>query len=126
MQEFLFDVIFTHPDGTEDIIGGWRSYNSMGYSYYEAELGDLRFCLQANRVDQWYLKVFNAGSEPISGFAGIRFPWKHRDSGFTLIPGIYYNGNLHEFQKNIPVIRLPESPLFAASFSAATFPAVLV
>lgn len=126
MQEFLFDVIFTHPDGTEDIIGGWRSYNSMGYSYYEAELGDMRFCVQANRTDQWYLKVFNAGSEPISGFAGIRFPWKHRDSGFTLIPGIYYNGNLHEFQKNIPVIRLPESPLFAASFSAATFPTVLV
>ena len=126
MQEMFFDVIFTHPDGGEELVGGWSRAESMGYPYYEAELGALKFCIQAYGDNQWNLKVFNTGSEPISGFAGIRFPWKHREDGFTLIPGLYYDGNLHAYQKNIPVIRLPEKPLFAASLSGATFPTVLV
>ena len=126
MQDLYFDVIFTHPDGTEVPVNGWSRYESLGFPYYEAELGALKFWLQAAREGEWNLKVFNSGSEPISGFAGIRFPWKHGEEGFTLIPGIYYNGNLHDFQKDIPVINLPEKPIFAASLSAATFPSVLV
>ena len=126
MQEMFFDVIFTYPDGTQTVIDGWSRAESMGYPYYEAQLGNLKFCVQEYRDEQWNLKVFNVGSEPVSGFAGIRFPWKHGADGFTLIPGIYYDGNFHEFQKNIPVLRLPEKPIFAASLSAATFPTVLV
>lgn len=121
-----FDVVFTAPDGTEQTLDGWTRAESMGYAYYEAALGDLKFYIQTHRTNQWYLKVANLGDAPVTGFAGIRFPWKHREDGFTLIPGIYYNGNHHEYQKDIPVIHLPEKTQFAASFSATTFPAVLV
>ena len=126
IHDLLFDVIFTTPDGTETALDGWTRGESMGFPYYEAALGDLKFYVQAHKANLWYLKVVNAGSAPVTGFAGIRFPWTHKEDGFTLIPGIYYDGNYHEYQKTIPVIHMPEKPRFAASLSAATFPAVLV
>lgn len=124
--ELMFDVIFTDPDGRETVLDGWTRAESMGYPYYEASLGDLKFCIQTHRNHQWYLKVANVGSAPVTGFAGIRFPWRHGQDAFTLIPGIYYDGNYHGYQKPIPVLHQPEKPRFAASLSAATFPAVLV
>ena len=126
IHDLMFDVIFTATDGTETVLDPWTCAENMGFPYYEAALGDLKFCLQAHRDGQWYLKVSNMGTAPVTGFAGIRFPWKHQEDGFTLIPGIYYDGNYWEYQKDIPVIHLPEKPRFAASFSAATFPTVLV
>ena len=121
-----FDILFTPADGSETRIGNWTRAVSMGYPYYEATMGDLKFCVQARGKDQWYLKVVNQGRVPVTGFAGVRFPWRHGDDCFTLIPGIYYDGNYHEYQKNIPVIRMPEKPRFAASLSAASYPTTLV
>ena len=125
IRDQLFQVIFTTPEGEEKIPEGWECFESMGYPYYEARLGDLHFAVQRNRNNMWYLKVTNRGSVPVTGFAGIRFPWKHGETCYTLIPGIYYDGNYHAYQKNIPVIHMPEKPRFAASVSAATYPAVL-
>ena len=121
-----FDVVFAETNGKETVLSGWKQAESMGYAYYESSLGDLRFSVQEHRKNLWYLKVANTGRVSVSGFAGIRFPWKFGEDGYTLIPGIYYDGNHHDFQKNIPVIHLPEKPRFAASLSAATFPTVLV
>lgn len=121
-----FDVIFTAPDGAETVLEGWKCAVAMEYPYYEAALGDLRFSVQSHRKDQWYLKVANMGAAPVTGFAAIRFPWKHGKDGFTLIPGVYYDGNYHDYQKTIPVLHMPGNPDFAASLSAATFPTVLV
>lgn len=126
IYDLMFDVIFTAPDGTEFVIDGWTCAESMGFPYYEAAWGELKFYIQAQKSNQWQLKIVNKGSAPVTGFAGIRFPWAYKADGFTLIPGVYYDGNYHEYQKNIPVIHLPEKTHFAASLSAATFPAVLV
>ena len=120
-----FDVIFTGPEGRDTVLSGWSRAESMGYPYYETALGDLKFLLHTDRDKQWYLKVMNAGTTAVTGFAGIRFPWKYGEDSYTLIPGIYYDGNYFEYQKNIPVIHLPEKPRFMASVSAATFPVVL-
>ena len=122
----IFDVVFTHQDGTEEVINGWAKAESMGYAYYEASLEDMRFSVQKQRNNEWYLKIVNTGSLPVSGFAGIRFPWRYGEDSYTMIPGIYYDGNYHEYQKNIPVIQLPDKTQFSASLSAASFPAVLV
>ena len=125
IRDLLFDVIFVSPDGTEAVPDNWTGGVSMGFPYYEADIGDLHLSVQAHGDSQWYLKVANTGKTTVTGFAGVRFPWKHGDTGFTLIPGIYYDGNFFDYQKNIPVLHLPENPRFAASFSAATFPIVL-
>ena len=124
--ELPFEVIFAGAEGTECVLGDWNRAEAMGYPYYETGLADLHFAVQRNRNNIWYLKVTNLGNKSVSGFAGIRFPWKHGESCYTLIPGIYYDGNYHEYQKNIPVIHMPDKPRFAASFSAATYPTVLV
>lgn len=121
-----FEVVFTETDGTETVLDGWKYAVSMGYPYCEAELGSLKFSVQKHRDNQWYLKTANMGAASVTGFVGIRFPWRHHENGFTLIPGIYYDGNYHEYQKQIPVLHMPDSPRFAASLSAVTYPVVLV
>lgn len=126
IHDLPFQVIFTVPDGTERIPTEWTRNESMGYPYYESALDGLTFYVQIHRADQWYLKVVNSGSVPVTGFVGVRFPWSHHSEGFTLIPGVYYDGNYHKYQKTIPVIHMPEKARFAASLSASTFPAVLV
>ena len=126
IHDLPFDVIFTRPDGTEIIPEEWSQAESMGYPYYEASIGNMKFSIQAHKAQQWYLKVANMGDEPVTGFAGIRFPWRFTADGYTLIPGIYYDGNYHDYQKNIPVIHPPEKTRFSASLSAVTFPTMLV
>ena len=126
IHDLMFDVVFATPDGQETVVDGWNRAESMGYAYYAASFGGLSFFVQTHRDNLWFLKVVNNGTEPVTGFAGVRFPWTFNKDAFTLVPGIYYDGNHHEYQKNIPVIHMPDRPRFAASFSAATFPAVLV
>ena len=121
-----FDVLFTFPDGSQTVLRDWKRGESVGYPYFEAELGNLKFSVQSHCHNQWYLKIANRGETSVTGYAAIRFPWTCREDGYTLIPGIYYDGNHHGYQKNIPVIHMPERPVFAASLSAASFPAVLV
>ena len=123
--EIPFDVIFTTVDGKESLVESWTRGVSMGYPYFESALGDMKFSIQTHKDGQWYLKIANMGVTAVTGFAGVRFPWKFGEDSYTLIPGIYYDGNYHEFQKNIPVIHLPEKPRFAASVSAFTYPTVL-
>ena len=126
IQDLPFDIVFLKTDGTETLVEGWTRGESMGYPYYEASWDGLSFAIQTHKENQWYLKISNMGTVPVTGFAGIRFPWEHKPEGFTLIPGIYYDGNYFGYQKNIPVIHPPERTRFEASLSAATFPTVLV
>ena len=121
-----FDIVFVDPDGQETVIDGWLRNQSMGYSYFEANLDPLHFAVQTHGCGEWYLKISNRGSVPVAGFAGVRFAWQHGEDGYTLIPGVYYDGNYHDFQRDIPVLHMPEKPRFAASVSASTFPTALV
>ena len=41
--DLMFDVIFIAPDGTETVLEGWTCAENMGYPYYEATLGNLKF-----------------------------------------------------------------------------------
>jgi len=120
-----FDIIFVSPEGEQTLLNNWTQGENFGYTYYETDLGDLHFSLLAHRNEQWYLKIHNKGTVPVSGFAGIRFPWKHGADNFTLIPGIYYDGNDQSWLNHIPMIHLPERPIFESSLSAVTFPTVL-
>ena len=56
---------------------------------------------------------------------GIRFSWKNNNEDYTLVPGIYYNGNEQSLLNPIPKINR-ENPVFEASLSAASFPTVLM
>ena len=48
-----FYVIFTAPDVTETILDGWTRAENMGYPYYEAAMGNLKFYIQSHRTNQW-------------------------------------------------------------------------
>lgn len=123
--ELPFDVIFVDRAGCETVIGEWERAESMGRPYFESAHGDLRSSIQMYGQGQWYLKIANIGTSSVTGFVGVRFGWMYGEDAYTLIPGIYYDGNYYEYQKPIPAIHLPERTRFAASVSAASFPAVL-
>jgi len=120
-----FDIVFSYGYENEKIVNGWVEKKIRNYTHYETHLGDLHLQLLIRGKDH-YLKVYNDGKEPITGFVGIRYSWKKREDDYTLIPAIYYDGNYFPDQKNFPVIHMPERPVFQSSFSASTFPSVLV
>ena len=120
-----FEVIFITDREEEILLKDWTRGTVSGYTYYETRLNDLHFSLLEHAGGQWYLKVHNTGMTPVTGYAGIRFPWKYGEDHFTLIPGIYYDGNDQDWLNPIPHIHLPEQPIFESSLSAVTYPAVL-
>ena len=119
-----FDVVFCSDYKTEAVIDGWEQAEAEGYTYYQTQRGSLCFFLLEHIDGQMYLKVFNSGDEEVSGFVGVRFPWRHGDDCYTLIPAIYYDGNGGETYE-IPKISLPEIPKFSASVSAVSYPTVI-
>ena len=123
--ELPFDIIFVGKDGCETTVDSWTRAESMGFPYFESMLGVFRFSIQTHNPDHWYLKIANLGAASVSGFVGIRYKWRHGEDAYTLIPGIYYDGNHHGYQKDIPVIHMPDRTRFSASVSAASFPVVL-
>jgi len=126
IHELAFDILFVTDQNQEIRLDNWTKNSTLGYTYYEAALDTLHFSILAHKDHTWYLKVHNTGKTPVTGFAGIRFPWRYDSDCFTLIPGIYYDGNYQQQLAHIPHIHLPETPVFAASLSAATYPTVLV
>lgn len=120
-----FDVVFSHGYEAPIVVGGWEEKKIRNYTYYDTHAEGLRFQILIHG-DKYYFKVINDGKAPVTGFAGVRFHWKNRDGDYTLIPAIYYDGNYFPDQKEFPVLHMPERPVFQASFSASTFPTVLV
>lgn len=120
-----FDVVFCTDYQNETVTDGWQEETTRGYKHYFTEKDGLRYQILVSKEKNWYLKVINISSEPITGFVGIRFSWKNNDEDYTLVPGIYYNGNEQSLLNPIPKINR-ENPVFEASFSAASFPTVLM
>lgn len=125
-MEFIkdFKIVFTAEDGTETVASDLEKHEQNGYIYYSTKFDDLIVSVLLNDENELCLRARNAGNRSVSGFVGIRFAWDRPTEGYTVIPGIYYNGNYSEKIKNIPYLHLPESPVFQASLSAASVPAV--
>lgn len=119
-----FELLFKDENGKEIILTEAEKKKSGAYTYYEEKCAELSFSLLLRSENEIYLKIQNETDKNIAGFAGVRFKWENNANGFTLIPGIYYNGNYQDEIKNIPHINLPESPRFEASLSAASIPAL--
>ena len=120
-----FDIVFSRGYEEPIVLCGWEKKQIRNYTYYDTRAEGLRFQIIL-RNENFYLKIDNDGSSPVTGFAGIRYPWSNRAEDYTMIPAIYYDGNYFPDQKVFPVLHLPENPVFQASFSASSFPSVLV
>lgn len=120
-----FDVLFSHGYEEPLIVNGWEKNQIRNYVYYDTHAEGLRFQIIL-RGNNYYLKVNNDGKSPVTGFVGVRYPWKKRTEDYTMIPAVYYDGNYFPDQKKFPILHLPENPVFQASFSASSFPSVLV
>ena len=119
-----FDVVFTTEDGAEIIAEDWVKHNNNGFTYFNTRFAGLQVSVLVNENNELYLRSVNLNKDPVRGFLGIRFAWHGPSEGYTVIPGIYYDGNYHSVIKEIPYLHLPESPVFQAPLSAASVPAV--
>lgn len=119
-----WNVVFTTKDGTAILAQDWIRHDKNGFTFYNTRFGDLQVSVLVTAKHELYLRSVNYGKEPVTGFMGIRFAWDNPTSGYTVIPGIYYDGNYHNIIKEIPYLHLPESPVFQAPLSAASVPAV--
>lgn len=121
-----FDVVFAADDSSEILLTGWTAGKSSGGVHYAAAMNGVCITVLSTTKDGWYIRIHNQGSEPVRGFWGVRFAWRKAQDCYTLVPGIYYDGNDQPSLFPIPMIRMPDTPRFEASFSAASYPAVLV
>ena len=78
MYNLPFEVIFTGADGVEILLNDWKAQEEHGYVYYETTLGTMWFSVLVHKEGKWYLKSKNTGKTPVTGFLGVRFPWKQR------------------------------------------------
>ena len=97
-----YNIVFTSVDGIETIAANWEKNEANGFTYYNTYFDKLRISVIENKENALYLRAGNAGQQRITGFIGIRFNWDVPAEGYTVIPGIYYNGNYHNIIKNIP------------------------
>lgn len=125
MNSLNFKLIFS-PDGTaKEAVTGWESGEAKGLPYCETTYMDVKISVLFPKNGETYIKIFNGNQEPVVGFWGIEFPWEYKEGNYTLVPALFYNGNEQNFLNPIPLIKLPETPVFNASFSSSSFPAVL-
>ncbi len=120
-----FKLIFSPDYSTETEIKNFVSGEVRGIPFFKATYEKAEIYITFLKEKGWQIRVFNSGDNAITGFWGIRFPWKYGDDAFTLVPGVYYDGNVQENINTIPLINLPDSPKFSAPISAMSFPAVL-
>ena len=94
MNELNFKVIFS-PDGvSEDIVSSWNCGETRGLSYFEAEHRGVRISVIPCRSGGKYIRFFNNSDTAVTGFWGIRFPWTFDESSYTMVPALFYNGNV--------------------------------
>ena len=125
-SELPFDIVFSPDYDSEIKVLSFAAGKVKEIPYYSFDFHGVNISVHSVEKDEWNVKIYNSAKAAVCGFWGVRFPWKHADDCFTFIPGIYYNGNVQSDINNIPCLKLPESPMFSASFSAAAFPAVMV
>lgn len=131
IHDLPFDIIFAPDYAHEVTVTGWTRAEKWGYPRYETRYSGLRFQILTHTSGKWYIKIDNDGTEPVTGFVGVRFPWKHdpdrtSDECYTLIPGVYYDGNVQDDLRPFPILSMPDKPKFEVVLSAATYPTVLV
>lgn len=125
MNEPNFTIVFS-PDGvSEETVSPLRFGKSIGLPYWEGEHKGVKISVIPCRGGGRYVRFFNEGDRALTGFWGIRFPWSFDTSSYTMVPSLFYNGNEQELCHTIPMLKLPEAPVFCASFCSASYPAVL-
>ena len=123
-----FEVIFSSPDGAESRIASWTQAGGVRYPIWngrDAVHTAVVVSVRDNLDDSYVIKVMNYGDASVSGWWGVRRKWRYTPRSYTLVPGVFYNGNQQERLNGLPVLDLPESPVYQLPLSAASMPAVL-
>lgn len=120
-----FDIVYISENDTAHRLENWEKGVVGGLPYCKTVLDAVEVSVIPCKEAYWYLRVVNTGKDPVSGFWGIRFGWHHAPDCYTMIPALYYNGNVQKHVHTIPMLSPPKTTVFQASFSFAAFPAVL-
>lgn len=126
-EPFPFEVIFATPDGLESRGGSWTRAGGARYPVWNGQVGGNTAVISVrdNLDGSYVVKVMNFGDRPVSGWWGVRRKWRFTPKSYTLVPGVFYNGNQQAHLNGLPVLNPPESSVYQLPLSAASMPAVL-
>jgi hypothetical protein len=89
------------------------------------EYGDFRLTVQPKPAGGFFARCSYLGETPVEIHFGLEMPSKSTPNSYTLIPGIYYNGNNSEPTKTIPALTAQRLFRFEASASAGSNPVAM-
>ena len=125
-MDLPFDILYAERNGNESFCKDWEPGLSGKYPVHNCTCcaGKVIVSVRDNLDDSFIIKIVNISTECITGWWGVRRAWKWEENGFTLVPGVFYNGNKQEKIRDLPVIDMPGSPVYQLPLSAAAMPAV--
>ena len=90
--------IFWLPEGGEstEVCFDGSFQNALG-QVKRGSCGGLSWFLQTSDGGETQLRVINEGKNDVTGRALVTFDWQNPETGYTLVPGVYYNGNYTDF-----------------------------
>ena len=119
--------IFWLPEGGEstEVCFDGSFQNALG-QVKRGSCGGLSWFLQTSDGGETQLRVINEGKNDVTGRALVTFDWQNPETGYTLVPGVYYNGNYTDFLNTATYLHLPEREKFRISLAATATPCALV
>lgn len=124
---FPFQIIHAPANEAEYQITGFLPGQGREFPICNAKdpKNGLIYSVRAGKNHTWIVKILNSTQQPVTGNWGIRRNWTFAPNSYTLVPGVFYNGNYQPRVQEIPTLHLPESPRYDLPLSAASMPAVL-
>ena len=99
-------------------------FDEAGIAFSEIPINQASFgvTLQRRGPGEWFVSINTSATAPVELFASVEYAASFNEAGYTLIPGIYYNGNNTEPVKAIPAMTGGSGFRFEAPLSACAIP----
>lgn len=120
-----FKIIWCDENSNETVIENWKEKKAWNFRFFEADMLGLEFSLLEGANEEFELRVVNKSVKDIVGRVCVKYNWGLEENGYTLIPAVFYNGNVQNETHGIPRID-SENLRVRFPISAASVPAVLV
>lgn len=121
-----FRLIWEASDGARRPVTLQQYGRDNGSGVFCAKAEELEWNVLDRGDGEYEIRILNPGAKDVTGRALVEFDWIGPEKGFTLIPGVYYNGNYHEYLNTATYLKMPGRPLFRISLAAAATPCMMV
>lgn len=118
-----FEIIFENSKMKQESAKKFELVVCEGFNIFKTSVGGLDIQVVKIPYERYKMRITNNQKEEIKGRVMIVLPWQKAQQGYSFLPGAYYNGNYNKLLYGIPVLKMPESPIFRISLAGCSTPA---